>query len=407
MKTRKNKVYKIQKYDRIFTSSGRRRKKRLRNTVLFVLAVLLLCFAGYSIAGPLSNLLRGQKTHRGNSSGGLSSVSVTTSSEKSDAVKNETYQLSYLPRSVARDPAALDTYLKTIKQKGYNAAVIELKDENGAVYWNTKNEMAVSVGAVSANETVDLGQLTAALSAAEIRPVAQISAFKDKIATKNSKAKIGYAGQPGWSWFDAANGKPWLNPYSAEAQGYITDLACELAKNGFGQILVSGVMFPAVREIRSADFGELERTVSHADILKKYTADLKAALHEQKAELLLSYDGEQARRESNVIYGGADPVTFSADYYMPIWMLSQLSSLTVAGQTVSEPMSDVHTAITLLIAEIQAAHPQEKLIPQISGKEDALGGHYTAEQIDAQQKACRAQKTAGFYSFDKNGSYGG
>ncbi len=392
MKSRNNKGYKIQSYGRIFDGSERRRKKRIRNTIIIILVVLLLVFVGYSIAGPLSNLLKGEKTERPSQSSS-SKPPVTSQIASSEIALPETpekaelseLKAACLPLSAAADSAALKAFITNIKSLGYNAAVLELKDEDGTVYYNTQNPMAASVGAVSEKALGNISEIVTRLKAENIVPIAQVNAFKDKIATRNPAAKILYTKHEGWSWFDAANGKPWLNPYSSEAQGYITSISCELVDLGFENIMVSSIMFPDVSNFVNADFGELEKTVSHAEILSQYTKLLKDALNAKNAKLLLSYNASEAARQNNVIYGGADPKSFSYDALVPNLSLE----------------SDSGAALSSLIGSVRTAYPTAVLMPQFSPI-DSAGVAFTKEQIDAQISVCAG---CGVYVCDKNGNY--
>jgi len=319
LKSRKNRGYKIPKYDRIFDSTSHRKKIKIRNTIIFIVVLLLLVFVGYSISGPLSNLLKGEKTERPESSqiSTSSKADVISSQIASNEEETEIKQLSgvYLPLETAKDEAALAEFLDNIKSKGYNAVVLELKDEVGKIYFNSTNQMAVDVGAVSDTAIRDLASVVKSIKAASVTPIAQIHAFKDRIATKNADAKIKYKGNAAWSWLDSENGKPWLNPYSDSARKYIIDIALELTDLGFENVMVSSVIFPPVYSYSLADFGEKEKTISHKDMLSSFTSDLKNAVNGKKANLILNYDSAYAQDAENNVYGTADPKNFDADIY--------------------------------------------------------------------------------------------
>ncbi len=387
-----NKGYKIENYGRIFDGSERRKKKRIRNTVIFIIVVLLLVFLGYSISGPLSNLLKGKKTERpGDSSSEISSnitqnvSSQISEEEKEPQIPNGEVKAAYLPLQTAKDSAALTAYLDKIKALGYNSVILELKDESGYIYYQTQNQLALEVGAVSEAAIVDLPSVIEAIKGAGLTPVANINAFKDTVATKNMDAKIKYTLHEGWSWFDAANGKPWLNPYSETAQNYITALACELVELGFKDVMVSSIMFPNVSNFVNADFGPLEATVSHKDVLAKYTENLKAALNQKLARFILSYDGAQAKNDANVVYGTANPISFSADMYSP---------------SLSLP-SDSGAELSLYLGGIKAQYPTASVMAQFYST-DREGAVFTAEQITAQKSVCSGFS---FYLCDKTGNY--
>lgn len=318
MRTRKNKGYKIPKYDRIFDGSSHRKKIKTRNTIIFILVLALLVFIGYSIAGPLSNLLKGEKTDLPSSSSQISSQIADVSSQISSEEKLpeiDNLSCAYLPLETARDADKLASFLDTIKSRGYNAVVLQLKDEVGKIYFDSKNEMAVEVSAVSDTKIENLSEVVKTIKDAAVTPIAQIHAFKDRIATKKADAKIKYKGNPEWSWLDAENGKPWLNPYSSVAKKYVTDVALELTDLGFENVMVSSVMFPPVYSYSLADFGEGEKTVSHKDVLANFTMALKKALNDKKANLILNYDATFSQDPQNKPYGTADAKDFDADLY--------------------------------------------------------------------------------------------
>lgn len=385
-----NKGYKIQNYGRIFDDSSRRRKKRARNTIIFIVVVLLLVFLGYSISGPLVNLLNGEKTQRpSDSSSNISSAQNVSSSiteqEKEPEIPSSQLSLAYLPLEIAKDNAKLIPYLENLKNLGYNSVVLELKDESGNVYYNSANELAISTQAINVAAISNISEIVNSIKAAGLTPVANINAFKDTIATKNNDAKIKYSKQEGWSWFDAANGKPWLNPYSETAQNYIIALASELADLGFSDIMVSSIMFPNVTSFVSADFGPLEEAVSHGEILSQFTTKLKTALNEKKARFILEYDGTQAKNTANVIYGTLNPINFSADMYAPSFVLA----------------NDSGAELSLSLGEIRAQYPVKSVMAKFYSA-DKDGGSLTAEQIKAQKSVCQGFSV---YFCDKSGNY--
>ena len=251
--------------------------------------------------------------------------------------------------------------------------------EDGTIFYNTQNTMAADVKAVSESAITNLPEIISKLKSENIVPIANIHAFKDKTATKNREAKILYEGKENWSWFDSANGKPWLNPYKSAAQDYIISLSCELVDLGFENIMVSSIMFPDVRNFKFADFGELEKTVSHQEILKQFTEKLKTQINEKKAKLLLCYDAFKAGEENNVIYGGANPKDFSADALVPT-----LSVYTENGSQISEIISSLKSGSAPIMPKFIFAEGANK------------------EQIEAQKELC---KDCSIYIFDKNGNY--
>lgn len=391
MRRKKNKGYKIENYGRIFDSSHRQRKKKTRNAVILVISLVLLGFLGFSISGPLSNLLKGEKTERPNNTSSAVSSNIASSgissSEKEEKVSFGNLKVAYMPVSVLTNDETLNSYLDKIKALGYNSVVVELKDEVGTIYYKTSNELALSVGAVAENAVLDIKASCEKIKAKGIVPIAQINAFKDKTAAKSAEAKILYTGQAGWSWLDAENGKPWLNPYSSVAQQYITSLSCELAGFGFENILVSNITFPQVSYLMYADFGPFEQSISHRDILAQYTSALKEALNQKNAKLLLGFDGAAAFRENNVVYGGSNPITFVADAYVPYFNLP----------------ADSGFELSTHLGNLRKLNLDAQIMAEISSA-DKDGVAFSKEEIDAQRSVCAG---CAVYVCDKNGNYVG
>lgn len=402
MRSSRNKGVKIPKYDRIFDSASRRRKRKIKNAVVSVLVIALLIFVGYSISGPLVNLFKGEKTERPNSSSSqaTSAPSVSSSISKDEPeIEQVDLKIAQLPIETAKNAENLSAYFEKVKSLGYNAVVLSLKDEDGVIYYKTANQMAISVGAVSAEPIENLSEIVAKIKGASLIPVAEINAFKDRIATKNADAKIQYAGQEGWSWLDAQNGKPWLNPYSDVAQGYVTALACELADLGFENVMVKSVMFPSVFKLVSTNFGPLEATVSHKDILSRFTADLKSAINEKGAKLLLSYNAASAMQEDNVIYGGANPKTFSADVYV-VEVGADVVSFSSESQIEGEPTQK--DKIDVFVEQVLEDNRERKIIIEVAIPSGENVPAVTKEQIASVKNAIT---DCGYYILDKSGNY--
>ena len=411
MKIRK-KGYKIKKYNRIFDSSSRRRKRLAGKIFIYVLVFLLLCFIGYSISEPLSNFLKGEKTDVGGASSQISSLDKEQGNISSGISQTETLEqigdvkIAYLSRETAKDSTKLALFADTIKSRGYTHAVIELKNTYGNVFYNSNLESVKAVSAVDAS-AINVVDVLTMLKQKGITPIAEINAFKDVIGTKNSEAKIKYAGNSSWSWLDRQEGgKPWLNPYSSAAQKYITDIALELTTLGFENIMVSSVMFPDVKTGSYADFGEIANTVSRDRALSDFTASLKTALNSKGAKLMLRFNYKEAIDANNIIYGGKNPLSFSADVFVPEASLSDYSGrIELQGEVIEDAALDAAQTLSLVSKDIKAVAGDKNLTLIISGKTDLNGKTYTDAQIEAQINALKSQSIQSYYVFDRNSNY--
>ena len=143
-----------------------------------------------------------------------------------------------------------------LAQRGVRYAVLPLKDSQGYVYYPSTVEAAQ--GGIAAT-TFDAAAAAAAMRAAGVTPVGAICAFRDPIAPNANRSMAVRYQDTDYFWLDAARdagGKPWLNPYSDEAAGYIGALIAEARQLGYEQIWLSGVQFPGVSGRDRANFGD-------------------------------------------------------------------------------------------------------------------------------------------------------
>lgn len=156
----------------------------------------------------------------------------------------------YVPVSALRDLTGLEKTLRQAAAAGFGAMVFDLKDETGRVWYASASASAAKAKSVAA-DALTAEQLSAVRALCEgqgIVPVPRLYAFRDQIGAENMQAaRVQYTGDPSVIWLDdyyERGGKPWLNPYSTEAQTYLTDLIAELRTQGFARLMLSGVQFP-------------------------------------------------------------------------------------------------------------------------------------------------------------------
>ena len=169
--------------------------------------------------------------------------------------------------------ASIDAAAQRLAAQGAKYALVTLKDETGAVYYDS--QVAGAAGGVAATAVkVDPERIATIFKEAGLVPVADLHAFRDPCGARTVRSMaIHYTGQD-YLWLDNradAGGNPWLNPYSSESVQYIGDLVAEVHAAGFDHVLLESVQFPSAQNGRQ-DFGSTGG-VSRADQL---TADITA-----------------------------------------------------------------------------------------------------------------------------------
>lgn len=267
--------------------------KNAVSIVVFILIVGVFIFGGY-IVGKEWNKRFGPNKQTPPSSISLpSSTSPPTSSDNktssddatsSDSGVKPVFEAKFskaismpFDAYVGKSDAQIAQFISGAKANGYDAVAVELKDEDGTIYYKSQNPMASEYSAVDKN-AVDIDRIVAPIKAAGLVPIAQISALKDRTAPSVVR-KNGYAYDDNFeiNWWDnsAANGgKPWLNPYMDNTRKYVSELSKEAQTAGFEIISLTNVIFP---DKNTNLMNVITETMSREDILKKVVTDVQEA----------------------------------------------------------------------------------------------------------------------------------
>lgn len=274
MSSRKN-LGKVKRYNRSFYS-GHRHTKQIIGIVLLLAAVFLV---GWLI-GPMVidfGTSTWYKITRGEANSSVSTPDTTSTPEQEPTpAPDPTPEPTQAPGSVieqgewaflsvsALQGDKLAATVADLSARGVRYAVLPLKDNQGYVYYQSQIETATA--AISATY-YDPSAAALACKQAGITPVGSICAFQDPIAPRQNRAAAVAYGDTEYLWLDAAvdaGGKPWLNPYSPEANAYIRSLIVEATDMGVQQILLSGVMYPPTAGRQMANFNnELSSASMH------------------------------------------------------------------------------------------------------------------------------------------------
>jgi hypothetical protein len=147
-----------------------------------------------------------------------------------------------------------DSLVKLVDDTDLNAMVIDVKDDNGWITYDTGNPKLAEYG--STQKFMDVGKVISTLNQHNIYPIARIVVFKDTVLAKKHP-EWSYVNPDGTLW---SNGKDsFVNPYVKDVWDYNVEVAKEAAKAGFKEIQFDYVRFPEGFEKR-------------ADVLK-YTKD--------------------------------------------------------------------------------------------------------------------------------------
>ena len=125
-----------------------------------------------------------------------------------------------------------------------NAIVINVKDDNGFITYNSNVDIVKSMNASTAIQIKDINNVLKVLKEYDIYTIGRIVTFKDKhFAMAHPEHAIQL--KTGGTWLDPNSGKiPWVNPFDKYVWDYNIAIAKEAALIGFDEIQFDYVRFP-------------------------------------------------------------------------------------------------------------------------------------------------------------------
>lgn len=166
-------------------------------------------------------------------------------------VKSPKVKAIYLTGWTAGNPAKIQQIVNLSKTTELNAVVIDIKDDDGKVGYETAISEVREIGGWEKKYDVDKAIKT--LHENNIYVIGRLVCFKDPILAQK-KPEVAYKSKNGGVWKDQ-NGKPWVNPMNKETWEYIWKIAREAKEKGFDEIQFDYVRFCNDGDTKLMDFG--------------------------------------------------------------------------------------------------------------------------------------------------------
>lgn len=169
---------------------------------------------------------------------------------------------------VAGTKSMRESMIKDITDNGFNAVVLDIKDEAGHLTYNSTVQTAIDIKS-SKNMVKDIKSVLDEYHQNGIYVIGRIVTFKDPTYAKSVK-EISYKKADGTYWTDK-NGNYWPNPYNEACWDYPIALAKEAAELGFDEIQFDYIRFPSSEgRVKQISFGFNSDTVSKSEIINKF-----------------------------------------------------------------------------------------------------------------------------------------
>lgn len=178
-------------------------------------------------------------------------------------------------RSDSVSGARFDTHLKFLKKFGFNALVVDFKDDSGYVTYDTKLDMPREAGAIRAN--IKMEQFMRKVRENGLYVIARVVVFQDPRLHRFQKYKYAV-------WNQVTNGpwstkEYWVDPFCSEVWDYDIAIAEELQSLGIDEIQFDYIRFPTDGDIGNATFRYRPAGAEKTDALESFLAKARERLN--------------------------------------------------------------------------------------------------------------------------------
>ena len=227
------------------------------------------------------------------------------SAQEPGADETKSLRAAELPLSAVQDGTALSQ----LEQAGADALILEMKDSQGSLAWQSGESLAamVTTGSEAVNAALE------EWNRGDVYTIARVCAFRDNTLPYQDNRvalKAGYG-----NWRDEEKLR-WLDPDSEAAREYIIGLCRELAQLGFDEIMLDQCWFPTQ--------GKLDQIVKNGSYADGRFAESVEDLFAQLSQAVEPYGTRLSVRLPKGYQGADAPGGLSAKcletYVRRIWV---------------------------------------------------------------------------------------
>ncbi|OOB77874.1 MAG: hypothetical protein BEN19_01110, partial [Epulopiscium sp. Nuni2H_MBin003] len=169
----------------------------------------------------------------------------------------------YIP---AYKTSNIDELIALANETEVNSFVIDVKDDNGHLTFNSTNPVLKEAGCIRNSPYIrNISSLMESLYLNNIYPIARIVVFKDKIASGNHPERmvLNHDGEI----YTNSQGESWLNPYMKDNWDYILEVCKEAINVGFKEIQFDYIRF---HESMSTERVDLPTDLTKTEIITQF-----------------------------------------------------------------------------------------------------------------------------------------
>jgi len=282
-----------------------------------------------------------------------------------------------------------------------NAMVIDVKSEQGQMSYLTAVDEASAMEAHHYRPIKDIEGYMKMLKEKKVYTIARIVCFKDDLSATNHPDRA-VKNPDGTIWRNASE-MAWVDPSNKEAQDYIIDIAVDAAKQGFDEINLDYVRFPAKADLQFSQANIMENRLKAISYFIE-----KAAYRLRPYGAFLSVDtyGYVAwNSEGDTNIGHQTGVLAEhADYLAPMLYPSGFNR-GILG--IEDPSLEPYRIIKASLLKMEESIEPKRLRPWLQYFKDYAFSrkHYNDEEIREQVRASDDAKCSGWLLWSPSSRY--
>ncbi|MBI9087855.1 MAG: hypothetical protein JEZ12_01405 [Desulfobacterium sp.] len=274
-----------------------------------------------------------------------------------------------------------------------NAVVVHVKDPRGGVVWNSRNAIALSIGAVKGKGGVE--RALKQLKENKIWAIAKIDVFSDDLLARNYPG-VGIEDKTHGGLWQDRNGLGWTNPFDTRVWAYVLDLCRELAAMGFDELQFDYVRFPSDGRLASIRYPLVQEGVSKARCIGNFVSRARDVLKPLGVVISVDLFGLTAWKRDDFGVGQVlEEIAPFVDVICPMFYPSHFPT----GFLGWEVPGDYPEKIMALSMAALKKRTSKRIRPWIQGF------WYDPGQIQAQMDGVASQGTASWAVWHPSGNY--
>ncbi len=281
---------------------------------------------------------------------------------------------------IAADAKLFAKQVDLVNRTELNGMEIDIKDESGAIGYDSQVELANQVSSDLPKGGMDLGKVMDKCWYNDVYTIGRVVCFKDPVLTKK-RPDLAVHDTRGGLWGD---GK-WLDPYSQEVWDYIVDVATEAANNGFKEIQFDYMRFPTDGDITTCSFPHQDSR-NKDQVITDFAKYLRDELKPLGIQISGDIFGLAASAQGSMGIGQVvNNIGQYLDYMCPMVYPSHYNR---GEYNISVPENDPYKTVLLSLEDFKRVLEGTNCRVRPWLQDFSLKVNYTPDMVQAQIQAC-------------------